>query len=440
MAGVLGNPAWKCYLPLCLSTQRRGIILMVDQRRSFYFPLLLRNDHSLTRSRSHSAPEELESVVGSRGQEGETGGCWCRLCGHITSMGTAGCEASASLLSCVDVRHLTCGSPVCVAEDATVSRSVPLRVCHKGSLCSFMQAWAVCPFYMKWFFISKRKEDCFVPGIPRKLQFSNAIHCNPLIPVGNGDVAADSQRCIRFVGMGRLQYSLALTTIRSLFPSDEVAADWACTASWPQDCGTSVWGNHRDFFQIQKRCFKRSFHQKKWGNLFRCLKENCLGVLTRRRGRLLEWLEGGEVYASTRSGLTVTVAALQGWLRPSSHHLPLILEVRNPVLCSPVSPAPCATPKLMAHLSSSCSSVTVSILPVTATNCVVSAFRWRISSRSRWTLQLQSLSLCMFLRIPLQWDRKGKEAGFLLVESCLQCPSPASPAASLPLSQGPQTS
>lgn len=228
---------------------------------------------------------------------------------------------------------------------------------------------------MKWFFISKRKEDCFVPGIPRKLQFSNAIHCNPLIPVGNGDVAADSQRCIRFVGMGRLQYSLALTTIRSLFPSDEVAADWACTASWPQDCGTSVWGNHRDFFQIQKRCFKRSFHQKKWGNLFRCLKENRLGVLTRRRGRLLEWLEGGEVYASTRSGLTVTVAALQRWLRLSSHHLPLILEVRNPVLCSPVSPAPCATPKLMAHLSSSCSSVTVSILPVTATNCVVSAFR-----------------------------------------------------------------
>lgn len=113
---------------------------MVDQRRSFYFPLLLRNDHSLTRSRSHSAPEELESVVGGRGQEGETGGCWCRLCGHITSVGTAGCEASASLLSCVDVRHLTCGSPVCVAEDATVSRSVPLRVCHKGSLCSFMQA------------------------------------------------------------------------------------------------------------------------------------------------------------------------------------------------------------------------------------------------------------------------------------------------------------
>lgn len=108
---------------------------MVDQRRSFYFPLLLRNDHSLTRIRSHSAPEELESVVGGRGQEGETGGCWCRLCGHITSVGTAGCEVlcqRAELCGC-QTPHLwepcVCGrrcysEPLCAAESLPQGFSV----------------------------------------------------------------------------------------------------------------------------------------------------------------------------------------------------------------------------------------------------------------------------------------------------------------------------
>ena len=91
----------------------------------------------------------------------------------------------------------------------------------------------------------------------------------------------------------------------------------------------------------------------------------CLSVFKGRRERLLEWLEGGEVHVSLRSGLTLTVTALQGWLPPSPQPSPLIPAVRNPVLSLPVSPALCAKPELVAHLSPSCSPVTVSIPPVT---------------------------------------------------------------------------
>lgn len=124
---------------LCLSTRRRGIILMVGQKRSFYFLLLLRNHHSLMRSRSRSAPDELESAVGGRGQDGETGGCWCRLCGHITSMGTAGCEV---LCQCAELRGCqtprlwepcVCGrgcdsKPLCAAESLPPGFSVLIYV------------------------------------------------------------------------------------------------------------------------------------------------------------------------------------------------------------------------------------------------------------------------------------------------------------------------
>lgn len=63
----------------------------------------------------------------------------------------------------------------------------------------------------------------------------------------------------------------------------------------------------------------------------------CLSVFKGRRERLLEWLEGEEVYVSVWSGLTPTAMALQGWLLPSSQPFPLIPAVRNPVLSLLVS-------------------------------------------------------------------------------------------------------
>lgn len=55
----------------------------------------------------------------------------------------------------------------------------------------------------------------------------------------------------------------------------------------------------------------------------------------------------------------------QTWLLPSLQPFPLISGVRNAVLSLLVSPVLCATLALVAHLSPSCSSVTVSILPLT---------------------------------------------------------------------------
>jgi len=90
-----------------------------------------------------------------------------------------------------------------------------------------------------------------------------------------------------------------------------------------------------------------------------------LSVFKGRRERLLEWLEGGEAYVSVRSGLTLTATALQGWFLPSHQPFSPITTAGNAVLSSPVSPVLCATPELVAHVSPSCSSVAVSILPVT---------------------------------------------------------------------------
>lgn len=84
-----------------------------------------------------------------------------------------------------------------------------------------------------------------------------------------------------------------------------------------------------------------------------------------RRETLLEWLEGGKVYVSVRSGLTLAVMALQGWLLLSPQPFPLIHAVRNPVLSLTVSTTLCVTPELVAYLFPCCSSVSVSILPVT---------------------------------------------------------------------------
>lgn len=69
----------------------------------------------------------------------------------------------------------------------------------------------------------------------------------------------------------------------------------------------------------------------------------CLNAFEGRREKVLEWLEGGEVYVSVRSGLTLTAMALWGWLLPSSQPFPPIPAVRNPILSLPVSPTLCHT-------------------------------------------------------------------------------------------------
>lgn len=45
-------------------------------------------------------------------------------------------------------------------------------------------------------------------------------------------------------------------SIRSTFPSDEVATEWACTASWPQDLETSIWEGMRICFKSEIEAFQ----------------------------------------------------------------------------------------------------------------------------------------------------------------------------------------
>lgn len=171
----------------------------------------------------------------------------------------------------------------------------------------------------------------------------------------------------------------------------------------------------------------------------------CLSAFEGRRERLLEWLEGGEVYVSVRSGFTPTAMALQGWLLPPPQPFPLTPAVRNPFLSLLVSPTLCATPELVAHLSPSCSSVTVSIPPVTQQLIALSMPSNEEEAAGADELFSTSLLfLCLSLKIQVPRGRKVKEAGFLLAESCLQCwgmgkssgPSSASPAAGLASNQG----
>lgn len=85
----------------------------------------------------------------------------------------------------------------------------------------------------------------FVPGVLRSLQFSNAIPSNSLILMGK--VVTDSQG-INFVVTGAGS-NLIDHSVWSMFISDEVAAEWAYTVSWPLDLENSIWRKHGDLFQ-----------------------------------------------------------------------------------------------------------------------------------------------------------------------------------------------
>lgn len=140
----------------------------------------------------------------------------------------------------------------------------------------------------------------------------------------------------------------------------------------------------------------------------------CLSVFQGRRERLLDWLEGGKM-CQCKITLTLTVMALQGW--------PLLLP-----LCCAFLLMPCAVltgvPCILCHTRTcgtpfpSCSSVIVSIRPVTQQ---LIALSMPLNEGAAGARADELFSTKVLLRIQVQRERMGKEAGLPLVESCPQC-------------------
>lgn len=124
-------------------------------------------------------------------------------------------------------------------------------------------------------------------------------------------------------------------SIRSMFLSDQVAEEWACAVSWPLDLENSIWRKHGDLFQTF--FFNRRCPWEECGNLFK--------GDPGKEGEADGW-EGGKVDVIVRSP-----SHWQWWHYRDGLCFSPSLSFLSPVLFLPVSPALCATPELVAHLS-----------------------------------------------------------------------------------------
>lgn len=149
----------------------------------------------------------------------------------------------------------------------------------------------------------------------------------------------------------------------------------------------------------------RRYHWEECSNLFKCLpgKEGEATWLVGRRRDVCQ----------CKVSLTLTVKALQGWPQLLLQSFLLVPHaVLTGVPCILCHTRTCGTP------FPPCSSVIVSIRPVTQQ---LIALSMPLNEEAAGAGADELFSTKVLLRIRVQRERKGKEAGLPLVESCPQC-------------------